>query len=197
VLHRRLLVTALLAISLVVPGLAVPAAAAAPAGRGTAGLVPPSTSIGPSPIDRPEPPPPLLARVATFRFPAIDLNRPVYRWGCRGGSLPNLVVRWDCAGANNTYLLGHAWGVFAPLHDARQAGSLRIGQHADLTDSTGHTRRYELAWFRIVPRTYYWHGLPGDRWAWNATSRPAITLQTCWGATSAYRLIVRFYEDRD
>lgn len=196
-LHRRLLLAALLVAALVAPGPGGPAPAVALDPGGTAGLGPPVTALRPSAIDRREPAPSLLVRLGTFRFPAIDLARPVYRWGCRGGTLPNLLVRWGCAGAGNTYLLGHAWGVFAPLHDAREDGRLRIGQHAYLTDWAGRTRRYELAWIRIVPRTYYWHGLPGDRWAWNATSRPAITLQTCWGATSAYRLIVRFYEDRD
>ncbi len=201
-LHRRLVLAGLLAVVLASPGPAPAVAgmrvgmpAAAPAGdAGGGGL--PATAMRAS-SDRFETSAALLARVATFRFPAIDLVRPVYRWGCRGGTLPNLIVRWDCAGPGNTYLLGHAWGVFEPLHDARRDGTLRAGQHAYLTDLMGRTRRYELAWFRIVPQTYSWRGLSGDQWAWNATARPAVTLQTCWGATSAYRLIVRFYEDAD
>ena len=195
-LHRRLLLATLLAIAVATPPPAV-GQIAADGGVRQGVPVPSVTMVGPVPIDPPEPAPLYLGRVGTLRFPAIDLARPVYRWGCRGGTLPNLVVRWDCAGTNNTYLLGHAWGVFWPLYDARRDGRLRVGQHLSLADSTGQTRRYELAWFRIVPATYVWHGRSGDEWAWNATSRRAVTLQTCWGANSAYRLIVRFYEDLD
>jgi Sortase domain len=193
VLHRRLFLTALLALAVVLPSPAAPRVAAG-AADSAGGGAPPVTLARPAPIDWADRAPSSLARVGTFRFPAIGLSRAVYRWGCRGGTLPNLVVRWDCAGRNNTYLLGHAWGVFAPLADARRHGRLRTGQAAYLTDTAGNSRRYELSWIRIVPSTYVWHGYSGDRWAWNATYRRAITLQTCWGANSAYRLIVRFYE---
>jgi hypothetical protein len=196
VLHRRLLLAALLAVAVALPSTGAWRAAAGAAGQGDGG-VPPPTLVRPSPIDQADLAPSFLARVGTFRFPAISLSRAVYRWGCRGGTLPNLVVRWDCAGTNNTYLLGHAWGVFDPLYDARRDGRLRAGQVAYFIDTAGNSRRFELAWFKIVPSTYVWHGYPGDEWAWNATSRRAITLQTCWGASSAYRLIVRFYETLD
>jgi hypothetical protein len=193
VLHRRLLLAALLALAVALPSPGVPRAAGGTAGP-AGGEIPPATFSRPAPIDWADPAPWSLARVGTFRFPAIGLSRAVYRWGCRGGTLPNLVVRWDCAGRNNTYLLGHAWGVFAPLAKARRDGRLRVGQAAYLTDTAGVTRRYELGWIKIVRSTYVWHGYSGEVWAWNATYRRAITLQTCWGAGSAYRLIVRFYE---
>ncbi|MCU0483788.1 MAG: sortase [Chloroflexi bacterium] len=192
-LHRRLALAALLSLAVALPSAGAPRVAtgvASPAGAGS----PPATLAGPSPVDAGGATQATLTRVGTFRFPAIGLARAVYRWGCRGGTLPDLVVRWDCAGTGNTYLLGHAWGVFAPLADARRDGRLRRGQVAYLADTSGTVRRYELAWFKIVPATYVWHGYPGHVWAWNATSRRAVTLQTCWGAGSAYRLIVRFYE---
>lgn len=192
-LHRRLLLAALLTLAVALPSPGAPSVTAGAAGR-QGGEVPPLTLVRPAPIDQAAAPPSALARVGTFRFPAIGLSRAVYRWGCRGGTLPDLVVRWDCAGRNNTYLLGHAWGVFRSLHDARRDGRLRVGQAAYLVDTEGRSRRYELAWAKIVPATYVWHGYPGEVWAWNATSRRAVTLQTCWGAGSAYRLIVRFYE---
>jgi hypothetical protein len=190
---RRLLLAALLALAVALPAPGAPRAAAGAAGE-AGGEIPPATLIRPSGLDGAASVPAYLNRVGTFRFPAIGVFRTIYRWGCRGGTLPNLVVRWDCAGSRNTYLLGHAWGVFAPLQDARRDGRLHIGQVAFLTDAAGTMRRYELAWHRIVPSTYVWRGHPGDEWAWNATSRRAITLQTCWGTRSAYRLIVRFYE---
>jgi len=198
VLHRRLLLAALVAAALALPGPGGPEATAGVSGALPGSAVPPATVYaGPRPIDLPPPSPTALARVGWLVYPAIDLALPAYRWGCRGGTLPDLAVRWDCAGQNNTYLLGHAWGVFLPLYQARLAGRLQVGQHATYSDTSGQTTRYEVAWIRIVPRTYIWRGLTGDRWAWNATRRQALTLQTCWGATSAYRLIVRLYEDRD
>ncbi len=125
-----------------------------------------------------------------LRFPAIGLDERVYDFGCRGGVLPDLVERWGCAGANNTYLLGHAWGVFAPLLDAFARGTLRVGETAWLT-VYGQTRAYTVAWIRLVPDSYVWDGLGGQDWAWNATARPSLTLQTCWVATSDHRIIVR------
>jgi hypothetical protein len=131
--------------------------------------------------------------VGRFSFPvAGGLVRSVYDFGCRGGAVPALVLRWSCAGKNNLYLLGHASSVFYPVHNAYRDGRLRPGNLAYLTRN-GIRRTYKVAWVRLVPRSYVWHGLSGDKWAWNATSTPAITLQTCWGSASAYRLIVRLY----
>ena len=128
-----------------------------------------------------------------FSFPAANgLDRNVYDWGCRGGTVPNLVLRWGCAGSNNTYLIGHAWGVFNPVADAWRDGRLSAGKLAFLTRN-GVKLTYKVAWVRLVPASYVWKGLSGDKWAWNATTRQAITLQTCWGASSQYRLIVRLY----
>ncbi|HET7828642.1 MAG TPA: sortase [Candidatus Limnocylindrales bacterium] len=131
--------------------------------------------------------------IGTFRYPAANgMKRTVYRFGCRGGTLPNKVMKWSCAGHGNMYLLGHAWGVFDPLHDAYRDGKLRRGQIAYWTRE-GVTRRYKVAWIRVVPKTFIYRGMAGSQWAWNATNTPAITLQTCWGRTSAYRIIVRLY----
>jgi hypothetical protein len=131
--------------------------------------------------------------IGRLSFPVANgLDRSVYDWGCRGGTVPNLVLRWGCAGRNNLYLLGHASGVFNGVVDAWRDGRLTAGRLASLTRN-GVKRTYKVAWVRLVPASYVWKGLTGDKWAWNATSTPAITLQTCWGATSQYRLIVRLY----
>ena len=130
--------------------------------------------------------------LGTFSLPVAGLNRAVYDWGCRGGTVPDLVLRWGCAGSNNLYLLGHASSVFDPVHDAYRDGRLTAGRLASWTRN-GVKQTYKVAWARIVPASYVWNGQSGDEWAWNATSRKAITLQTCWGTASAYRLIVRLY----
>jgi Sortase domain len=127
-----------------------------------------------------------------FSFPVANgLVKSVYDWGCRGGTVPNLVLRWDCAGKNNMYLLGHASSVFNPVLDAWRDGRLKGGKLAYWKRSGGVTQTYKVAWVRLVPKSYIWNGLTGDKWAWNATTRKTITLQTCWGTASAYRLIVR------
>ncbi len=130
--------------------------------------------------------------LGTFAFPVAGLKRSVYDWGCRGGTIPHLVLRWGCAGSNNLYLLGHASSVFDPIHNAYRDGRLTAGALATWTHN-GVKQTYRVAWARIVPASYVWKGQTGDKWAWNATSRRAITLQTCWGTASAYRLIVRLY----
>ena len=128
-----------------------------------------------------------------FSFPVANgLVKQVYDWGCRGGTVPALVLRWDCAGSRNMYLLGHASSVFNPVLDAYRDGRLKAGKLAYWTRN-GVTRTYKVAWVRLVPKSYVWNGQTGDEWAWNATARQAITLQTCWGSASACRLIVRLY----
>src|SRR5262245_30545474 len=88
--------------------------------------------------------------LGTFSFPAAyGLRHRVYDWGCRGGTVPNLVFRWNCAGKGNLYLLGHASGVFNGLLDAYHAGRLRVGQLAYYTRQ-GVTSVYKVAWVRLV-----------------------------------------------
>ena len=126
-----------------------------------------------------------------FSFPvAGGLDERVYDWGCQGGRVPDIVLRWDCAGNRNTYLLGHASSVFNPVADAYRDGRLRPGKLATWTRD-GVTRTFRVAWVRLVDKDYVWKGRAGHQWAWNATRRVAITLQTCWGADSNRRLIVR------
>ncbi len=151
----------------------------------------PATFIGQAVTGRT---PDAAAAIATsslkFRYPAAGVFETVHQLGCKGGVLPNLVERWSCAGRNNNYLLGHAWGVFKPLHDAYASHRLRVGQVAYF-ELGSRTRAYRVTWIRVVPKSYVWNGLSGDKWAWNATARPSITLQTCWGVSSNYRVIIR------
>jgi Sortase domain len=117
--------------------------------------------------------------------PALGINRSVSWFPCSRSSGPdNYVYRWGCAGHNNVYLLGHAYGVFKPLHDAYLSGRLRVGMVAIYADGSGHITRYRLtAWHVVSPLDISWSG---------ATSSRTLTLQTCIGSNSQYRLDVRF-----
>ena len=126
-----------------------------------------------------------------FWFPSLGISRAVYSYPCSRSREPdNLVYRWGCAGRNNVYLLGHAWGVFKPLHDAYVGGRLRAGMKAFYADSSGRTHTYVVKWWKLTKPT------TSASWAWASLSVPSMTLQTCVGANSQYRVMVRLVETR-
>jgi hypothetical protein len=119
-------------------------------------------------------------------IPALGVSRSISFFSCTRSAPPdNYVYRWGCAGANNVYLLGHAYGVFKPLHDAYVSGRLRAGMRVYYADGSGTTRVYAVRWWKVVRPT------TDASWAWAPQATPSMTLQTCVGADSAYRLIVR------
>ena len=84
--------------------------------------------------------------------------------------------------------MGHAYSVFKPLHDAYVAGRLAVGMKAWYADSKGRVHVYVVKWWKTtLPTT-------DASWAWAAQSRPSMTLQTCVGANSQYRLVVHLVE---
>jgi sortase family protein len=118
-------------------------------------------------------------------IPALGVNRSVSFYSCsRSTALANVVYRWGCGGSNNVYLMGHAWGVFKPLHDAYYNGRLRKGMQVIYADASGRVTRYRVSFWKVVSPV-------GAGWAYAAQSRPSMTLQTCVGANSKYRLVVR------
>ena len=121
-------------------------------------------------------------------IPGLGIDRSVSSFPCARTREPdNLVYRWGCAGANNVYLMGHAHSVFNPLHDAYTAGRLRVGMRAWYADSKGLVHEYAVKWWKVT--------LPTNAgWAWAAQAGPSMTLQTCVGANSKYRLVVRLVE---
>lgn len=135
------------------------------------------------------------------RFPGLGvsgretMSGTIYNWGCRGGTIGTQVYRWGCAGTNNRYLIGHAFASFEPLHDFIAARGVTAGTRAlvglpvYLRTASGTVQRYRVAWARVASVSYW--GATGDRWAWNATAEAALTFQTCFGARSEYRIIVR------
>jgi hypothetical protein len=118
-------------------------------------------------------------------MPSLGVSRSVSFYPCsRTTALANVVYRWGCAGRNNVYLMGHAWGVFRALHDAYYNGRLRKGMQVIYADNSGRVTRYRVTFWKVVSPV-------GAEWAFASLSRPSMTLQTCVGSRSQYRLVVR------
>ena len=119
-------------------------------------------------------------------IPALGISRSVEWFPCSREREPdNYMYRWGCAGDNNVYLMGHAHSVMKPLHDAYVNGRLRKGMKVWYADDKGRVRAYAVRWWKTTRPT------TDAAWAWAAQSRPSMTLQTCVGRRSQYRLMVR------
>jgi hypothetical protein len=119
-------------------------------------------------------------------IPSLGINRSVSWFPCSRSRKPdNYVYSWGCAGRNNIYLMGHASSVFKPLHDAYVGGRMRKGMKVVYADGAGRVHTYSVIWWRLVAPT------GAASWAWAAQARPSLTLQTCVGSRSQYRLMVR------
>ena len=118
-------------------------------------------------------------------IPALGVNRSIAFFSCSSNAYPgDRVYRWGCAGGNNVYLFGHAHSVFKPLHDAYVRGRLKKGMKVIYADGNGKVSTYVVRWWRVTTPDK-------GEWAYAGQSRPSLTLQTCVGAKSQYRLIVR------
>ena len=118
-------------------------------------------------------------------FPSLHINQGIGWYACgRQTALANRVYRWGCGGHNNVYLLGHAWGVFKPLHDAYVNGTLRKGMVAYWSDSRGRVHRFRVTAWQVVKPSV-------TAWATADQPRLSMTLQTCMGSNSELRLDVR------
>jgi sortase (surface protein transpeptidase) len=120
-----------------------------------------------------------------LRIPDLGITQTTRSYPCDRVQPPaNYVYRWGCAGTNNLYLLGHAYSVFKPLHDAYAKGRIRVGMAAYWTNSKGRRITYRVTAWRLVR--------PDDPgWAIASQPVPSMTLQTCYGADNEYRLVVR------
>ena len=76
------------------------------------------------------------------------------------------MYRWGCAGANNVYLMGHAYGVMKPLHDAYVSGRLKVGMKAFYAGSNGRVHEYRVKWWKVTRPT------TDAAWAWAAQDVP-------------------------
>jgi hypothetical protein len=119
-------------------------------------------------------------------IPSLGIDRSVSAFPCSRSRAPdNLVYRWGCAGRNNVYLMGHAYSVFKPLHDAYVQGRLKKGMQVVYADNNGRVRTYSVIWWKVVRPT------TAAAWAWAGQSTPSMTLQTCVGPNGNLRLMVR------
>jgi hypothetical protein len=119
-------------------------------------------------------------------IPSLGVSQSVSFFSCDRSAPPsNYVYRWGCAGSNNVYLLGHAYSVFKPLHDAYLNGRLVKGMKVYYADGSGVTHVYAVSWWKLTRPT------TDASWAWASQAVPSMTLQTCMGANSEYRLMVR------
>lgn len=153
----------------------------------------PGTPPVPDPVEanaaEPDPAGPAYRGSNHVWMPSLGIDRRIYAFPCSRTRPPDdLAYRWGCAGTNNVYLLGHAYGVFEPLHDAYYDGRLQEGMEAVYADSLGRIHVYEVIWWKKTPPT------TDAAWAWAEQDLPSMTLQTCLGARSEYRLIVRLVE---
>lgn len=118
-------------------------------------------------------------------IPALGINKSVTFFSCSSSAYPgDRVYRWGCAGGNNIYLFGHAHSVFKSLHDAYVRGRLSKGMKVIYADGNGKVSTYAVAWWKVTTPDK-------GAWAYAGQSRPSLTLQTCVGAKSQFRLIVR------
>ena len=132
--------------------------------------------------------PPSYSGTNHFWIPSLGINKHVYWFACTRSREPdNLIYRWGCAGANNVYILGHAYGVMKPLHDAYVRGTLHKGMVAIYADGRGRVHWYKVVSWRVVD--------PSEAaWAIASQPVPSMTLQTCVGKDSQYRLNVRLVQ---
>jgi hypothetical protein len=123
-----------------------------------------------------------------FWIPSLGMSDPVHWFSCTRSRDPdNYIYRWGCAGANNVYILGHAYGVMKPLHDLYVRGGLRKGMVAIYADGNGRVHWYRVVSWQVVDPTQV-------TWAIASQPVPSMTLQTCVGKDSQYRLNVRLVQ---
>jgi hypothetical protein len=122
-------------------------------------------------------------------IPELGINKSVRWFPCDRERPPdNDMYRWGCAGTNNVYLMGHASSVMEPLHDAYVSGRLHKGMKAHYADARGKVHVYAVRWWKVTKPT------TDAAWAWASQDVPSMTLQTCVGRNSQYRLMVRLVE---
>jgi hypothetical protein len=99
-----------------------------------------------------------------------DLNKPtpVKPVDC-GEILPDAteIFSSGCAGENNLFLQGHAYGIFEPLRYAYTHDLLKKGAIAYYTNGIGQEFTYEVAWVDH-PTVEEWG--KGSSWAKNSNS---------------------------
>ncbi len=157
--------------------------------------VTPKPKATPKPTARPKPAASHKLTAADFSgtnhvwIPALGISKSVKAFPCERSRPPDqYMYRWGCAGDNNVYLLGHAYTSMEPLHDAYYSGRLKVGMKAYYAGANGKVHVYAVRWWKTTLPT------PDAEWAWAPQAVPSMTLQTCVGKNSKYRLMVRLVE---
>ena len=75
-----------------------------------------------------------------------------------------------------------------PLHDAYVNHTLKVGMKAYYADSAGVIHTFVVKWWKVTLPVAEAH------WAWDPQPVSSMTLQTCVGANSSHRLMVRLVE---
>lgn len=174
--------------SIIRPQIAAPAKVVVAVSKPKASASKPKVSVPKPKVSVPKSGTPSYHGTYHLWIPALGLSREIYDWGCNGGLIPNRVEYWGCVPKSNLYLLGHAWGVFAKIHDGYHSGALHVGLTAWYADKGGTVHKYRISWVRHVRNADY---ASWSKWSMAASSSQVITLQTCDGPTSAYRILVR------
>jgi sortase (surface protein transpeptidase) len=120
-----------------------------------------------------------------FWIPSLGMSSNVHSFPCSRSRPPdNYMYRWGCAGENNVYIMGHAYSVMKPLHDLYVRGGLHKGMVAIYANGAGNVTKYRVVSWRVVDPTE-------SAWAIASQPVPSMTLQTCLGKNSQWRLNVR------
>lgn len=129
-----------------------------------------------------------------FWYPALGIKASIKGYGCQYGGNPKGIGRglytWGCSGKNNTYLLAHAYSTFHPIQIGYHTGRLKKGGLVYYADAKGKVTRYKVAWIKRIPLKT-WKTSQFGYFA--AMDRKTLTLQTCDGSRSQYRIVVRLY----
>ncbi|MDL2335175.1 MAG: sortase [Chloroflexota bacterium] len=152
----------------------------------------PTASPSPDPTPKPTEPPATYSGRSHFWFPAVNIDASWDWYGCDYGgaaTLPMGVFRWGCGPASNIYLLSHAASTFKKLRQAFHDGTLQVGENVWYGNAQGDVTKWEVKWIRRVTAEYL--NATASDWALNDSPTPIMTLQTCDGAQSQLRLIVR------
>ncbi len=131
---------------------------------------------------------PVLSGANHFWFPALGISDAVRQFNCAGSYvIPGGIWHFGCNGPHNIYLMSHAWSDFRAVRVAYHDGGLKAGMTAYYAGANGKVQRYKVVWIRHVTVESF----NANYWEWAINDVPAVTLQTCDGANSEYRIIVR------
>lgn len=151
----------------------------------------PQATPKPTPKPKTDPQPGPRTGAKHFWYPALGIAASWTWYGCghRWGVLGGGVFRWGCSPSSNIYILSHAWSTFAAIRHGYHSGAMQVGQTVFYSGSDGQVTRWTVKWIKHVTDAYL--EATHDEWATEPSPTPIMTLQTCDGRQSQYRIIVR------